>query len=68
MDVRPAGRTYAVGLYLDVNGNNRMDKNFLGMPKEQYGFSNNAKGRFGPPSFEDASFNLVDRLTLEIDL
>ncbi len=33
-----------------------MDKNFLGIPKEKYGFSNNAKGKLGPPDYEDAKF------------
>ena len=38
--------------------NEKLDTNFFGIPKEQFGFSNNAKGRFGPPSFESASFEL----------
>ena len=60
--------TYAIGIFIDTNDNNKMDKNFLGIPKEQYGFSNNAKARFGPPSFEDASFILKDNLSLSITL
>ena len=60
--------TYAIGIFIDTNDNNKMDKNFLGIPKEQYGFSNNAKARFGPPSFEDASFILKDNLFLSITL
>ena len=60
--------TYAIGIFIDTNDNNKMDKNFLGIPKEQYGFSNNAKARFGPPSFEDASFILKDSLSLSITL
>lgn len=60
--------TYAIGIFVDVNDNNKMDKNFLGIPKEQYGFSNNAKGTFGPPSFDDASFTLKGSLSLSIDL
>jgi uncharacterized protein (DUF2141 family) len=50
----PAGK-YAIGVFHDVNGNNSLDTNFFGMPKEQYGFSNNATGSFGPPSFDDAA-------------
>ena len=34
--------TYAIGIFHDVNLNNKMDNNFFGIPKEQYGFSNNA--------------------------
>ncbi|MGC6517374.1 MAG: DUF2141 domain-containing protein [Candidatus Puniceispirillaceae bacterium] len=60
--------TYAIGIFIDVNGNNKMDKNFLGIPKEQYGFSQNAKGSFGPPSFEDASFTIKGAHKLSITL
>ena len=45
--------TYAIGVYIDEN--EKLDTNFLGIPKEQYGFSNNAKA-FGIPKFEAASF------------
>ncbi len=60
--------TYAIGIFVDANYNNKMDKNFLGIPKEQYGFSNNARGTFGPPSFANASFSLSGNLALSIDL
>jgi uncharacterized protein (DUF2141 family) len=45
----------------DENENSKMDFNFLGMPLEGYGFSNDASGTFGPPSFEDAAFRLKAR-------
>ena len=35
-----------------------MNKNWMGIPKEPYGFSNNVMGRMGPPDFEDASFEV----------
>jgi uncharacterized protein (DUF2141 family) len=38
-----------------------MDFNFLGMPLEGYGFSNDASAPFGPPSFDDAAFRLGAR-------
>ena len=47
---------YAIKLYHDENGNNKMDKNMLGIPSEDYGFSNNASGSFGPADYEDAKF------------
>jgi uncharacterized protein (DUF2141 family) len=53
----PAG-TYVIGFYIDANENEKLDTNFIGIPKEEYGFSNNARGTFGPPSFEAASFTL----------
>lgn len=49
--------TYMVAFYIDKNDNEKLDTNFLGVPKEQFGFSNDVMGRFGPPSFEAASFN-----------
>ena len=48
---------YAIKLYHDENGNNKMDKNMLGIPSEDYGFSNNASGSFGPADYEDAKFD-----------
>jgi uncharacterized protein (DUF2141 family) len=53
----PYGR-YSVKAFHDQNGNSRLDNDFLGMPTERYGFSNNARGRFGPPPFESAAFTL----------
>ncbi len=47
---------YAIKCYHDENGNNKMDKNFLGIPEESYGFSNNAKGSLGMPDYEKAKF------------
>jgi uncharacterized protein (DUF2141 family) len=47
--------TYAVSVFHDENSNGRLDTNFLGIPREGVGASNNAKGRFGPPKFHDAS-------------
>ena len=53
----PAGK-YAVAAYVDNNRNGRQDKNFLGIPKEIYGFSNDVRGIFGPPDFAEASFDI----------
>lgn len=53
----PTGR-YAVTLYHDANGNGRLDRNPLGMPVEDYAFSNNALGRQGTPEFDSASLPL----------
>ncbi|GHT50489.1 hypothetical protein FACS189440_18000 [Bacteroidia bacterium] len=50
---------YAVSLFQDENDNQKLDTGFLGIPTEKYGFSNNAKGQFGPPSYEDCKF-IVD--------
>ena len=50
--------TYAIALYHDENLNNKLDKNLFHIPKEGYGFSNNAKPFFGPPKFDKAQFKL----------
>ena len=50
--------TYAAQAYADENDNHKIDRNFLGIPTEGIGFSNDARMRFGPPSFADAAFVL----------
>ncbi len=57
VDGVPPG-TYAAQAYQDENDDRKIDRNFLGIPKEGIGFSNDAKMRFGPPSFADAAFSL----------
>jgi uncharacterized protein (DUF2141 family) len=49
---------YAVSVLHDENSNNKMDTNFIGIPKEGFGASNNPRGRMGPPLFDDAKFDL----------
>lgn len=60
----PAG-AYAISLFQDENDNEKLDLGFLRIPKEPYGFSNNAKATFGPPSFEKASFSHQDGVTIQ---
>ena len=61
----PCGE-YAVKLYHDANMNQTLDKNFFGIPKEQYGFSN-CKGCMLPPKWEKAKF-LFDKQHTEITI
>ena len=49
---------YAVSVFHDENMNGKLDKNFVGAPKEGYGASNNPRKRMGPPPFSEASFSL----------
>jgi uncharacterized protein (DUF2141 family) len=49
---------YAAVAFQDVNGNGKLDKNFLGIPKEPYGFSNGARASAGPPKFAEAAVTL----------
>jgi uncharacterized protein (DUF2141 family) len=55
----PPGR-YAVAVFHDVDGDGALDTGALGLPAEPYGFSRNARGRFGPPDFDRAAFDLGD--------
>jgi uncharacterized protein (DUF2141 family) len=48
--------TYAVVLFHDENSNGKFDRNWLGLPKEGYGFSNDAPTRWHAPRFDAASF------------
>ncbi|RNC86915.1 MAG: DUF2141 domain-containing protein [Winogradskyella sp.] len=59
---------YAISFIHDENDNGKMDTNFLGIPKEDYGCSNNAKGFMGPPKWEDAKFELKDNKIVNIQL
>mgnify|MGYP005997300017 FL=1 len=45
-----------------------MDTNFLGIPKEPIGMSNNAKGFMGPPKYKDAKFNVTKDVVLTINV
>jgi uncharacterized protein (DUF2141 family) len=47
---------YAIACFHDENDNKKLDTNVLGIPTEGVGCSNGARGRFGPPSFDDAKF------------
>ncbi len=53
---------YAIAIYHDKNSNKKIDKNFIGIPKERYGFSNNVRPRFSAPSFEKTKI-FIDRDT-----
>ena len=59
---------YAIAVMHDENGNEEMDYAQNGMPKEGYGFSLNAEGEMGPPSFGEASFKLTQNTVQSIDL
>jgi len=54
-DELPFGE-YAIKAFHDEDANNDLNTNIFGIPTEDYGFSNNARSMFGPPSWEDAKF------------
>jgi len=66
-DSIPAGE-YAVACYHDENDNGKLDVNFLGIPAEGVGASNNAKGFLGPPSFKNAKFSVSGDVTQNIEI
>ena len=57
----PAGQ-YAIGVIHDKNSNNQLDTNFLGIPTEDYGFSNSAQR----PDFEKAKINITHNQNIYI--
>ena len=66
-DVPPG--TYGIAVFHDVNENQELDANMLGIPTEAYGFSNNARGTFGPPGFEAISFSVDGQpIKMEVEL
>jgi uncharacterized protein (DUF2141 family) len=50
---------YAISVVYDKDMNGKLNTGFLGIPTEFVGFSNNVKGVFGPPAYNDASFRLL---------
>jgi uncharacterized protein (DUF2141 family) len=50
--------TYAVTVHHDEDGDGKLNRNLLGIPREGYGFSNDAQALLGPPSFASAAVQL----------
>jgi uncharacterized protein (DUF2141 family) len=59
---------YAVGILHDENSDKICNKNFLGIPKEGYGFSKNFRPKLSAPKFEDCKFELKENLAITIKL
>jgi outer membrane protein len=57
----------AVLVYVDQNGNGVLDRNFIGIPRESIGLSNNCRPK-GPPSFDRASFRIDGSSSIDIEL
>jgi uncharacterized protein (DUF2141 family) len=61
--------TYAVSIGHDLNGNKRVDTNFIGLPTEQWGVSNNARPTLRTPRFDEAAFKVAgDAKDVVIDI
>ena len=50
---------YGVMVYQDVNNNGRVDNNFVGIPREPYGFSRNARPFLSKPGFDDVKVTVA---------
>jgi len=65
LDIPPG--TYALAVIHDENMNGKLDTNWLGVPREGYGFSNDVKGLLSAPSFSAAGFQ-YDGQNLELTI
>ena len=59
---------YAVSIYHDINSDKECNLNFIGIPKEPYGFSNNFKPKLSKPTFNDCKFDLNESKSITIKL
>ena len=60
---------YSIRLFHDVNGNKVLDTNIFGVPKEPYGYSNNARAALSAPRWETAMFKLdSENITQQIEV
>jgi uncharacterized protein (DUF2141 family) len=57
---------YAIKSFHDIDGDNRMSTNPMGMPIEPFAFSNNARGNMGPPNWADSVFEISGATTQNI--
>ena len=60
----PEPGIYAVAVYHDENANVKFDKNWIGLPIEGYGISNNPTIFLGPPAFDEAKFEALEGPTI----
>ena len=63
----PSGN-YAIAVFHDENGDGKMNKNILGVPKEAYGFSNNVKNLLRAPYFKECAFAVPNAQKIEITI
>ncbi len=67
IDDLPIGE-YAFILYHDKNSDGKMNRKFIGIPKEPYAFSNNIRSKLSKPTFEECKFLLENNLAMQITL
>lgn len=59
---------YAIAVYHDEDEDGEIETNFIGIPKEGTGSSNNPKARMGPPRYEDCKFDIATTNYLKIEM
>jgi len=59
---------YAISTFHDKNNDDELNTNFVGIPKEPFGFSNNPTIIFGPPSYEKCLVDVSGNKTITITL
>ncbi len=60
--------SYALAVSHDLNSNRKTDTNFVGMPKEDWGVSNNVRPRLRAPRFDEARFELKDGVSARLEV
>ena len=63
----PVGE-YALAVFHDKNGNDKLDTNWLGIPKERVAFSKAKMRTFGPPKYKECAFKVNSDYEISIDL
>ena len=65
----PKEGKYAVVVYHDENDNHKFDRNWIGLPIEGFGVSNDPTLFLAPPSFEESAFEVNGALTnVEVEI
>ncbi len=59
---------YAISAFHDKNSDEKLNTNMFGLPTEVYGFSNDARGMFGPPDLEEQLFTVAGDTKISIAL
>ena len=59
---------YAISVFHDENSNSELDTNFIGIPKEGYGFSNNVRPMLRAATFDEAKFSVEGDLNISIKM
>jgi len=59
---------YAIAIFYDENGNDQLDTNWFGIPKEKVAFSKAKMRAFGPPKFKDCCFKVSSDTEISIPL